>query len=155
MKPLITTVEVSIKSKSDIYLRPILPYRLQHLRRILSRRLAIPQLSSDDEPEEASVVEAFHKPALELGAALLQSMQVIEEQVIVCYHTSLSPAPNQKPDIAAFQKRLTQAVNVAREHLQEICDDLDAQKRMSSGDVHLPSKVFDSCACMIFLLQVS
>ncbi|KXN87739.1 hypothetical protein AN958_08215 [Leucoagaricus sp. SymC.cos] len=135
LKPLITTVE--------------------HLRRILSRPLLIPQMSSDDDDEEVNIVAAFRSPALDLGVALLESMRVIEEQILTCYNaSSLSPVSESKSDIVEFQTRLVEAVNIARRHLEKISDHLDAQKRKSSGDVRLPHKVFDSCACMIFLLEI-
>ncbi len=115
----------------------------------------IPQSSPEDEPEEASVVEAFHKPTLDLAIILLQSMQVIGQQILVCYNDPWPSASREKqPDIIAIQERLTGSANIAREHLQEICDDLDAQKRKPSGDVQLPKRVLDTCTCTILLLQV-
>lgn len=136
LKPLITTVE--------------------HLRRVLSRHLVIPQLSFVDANDEANVVSAFRQPALDLGAVLLESMKVIEEQIVFCYNAStLSHVPETSTDLTAFQNRLVEAVNIARSHLEKISDHLDLQKRKSSGDVRLPTKVFDACACMIFLLQMA
>jgi hypothetical protein len=82
-------------------------------------------------------------------------MKCIEIQVVAYYHASFAlPANVQKINIVALQAQLTEAVNIARARLQHICDDLDAQKRKSSGHVHLPKKVFDSCSCIISLLQV-
>ncbi|KAJ3567123.1 hypothetical protein NP233_g6565 [Leucocoprinus birnbaumii] len=136
LKPLITTVE--------------------HLRRVLSRHLLIPQVSSNDEKEEANFVSAFRQPALDLGAVLLESMEVIEEQIIACYNASaFSNTPETTTNLLEFQARLVEAVNLARRHLEKISDQLDLQKRKSSGDVRLPRKVGDACSCMIFLLQMA
>ncbi|KAF9451224.1 hypothetical protein P691DRAFT_724576 [Macrolepiota fuliginosa MF-IS2] len=143
--------ELRVGRVSVKLLKPLI-MTVEHLRRILSRRLVIPGPSP--ETEETSVVEAFHKPALELGIALSQSMKAIEEQVLACYHSS-SIGSERKPDIPTSQTRLSRAVNTAKEHLQQICDDLDAQKWLPSGDAQFPSKTSDSCACMIFLLQMA
>lgn len=85
-------------------------------------------------------------------------MESIKLQILACYNApflSSVPATEKKAEITTFQTRLAEAVNVARGHLQEICDDLDAQKRISSGHVQLPRKVVDSCTCTILLLQVN
>jgi hypothetical protein len=114
--------------------------------------LVFPSPAADEEDEEAIVAAAFRKPALALGTVLLQTMEIIEQQILTCYNASiLSPPPKTDTDFVAAQNRLVEAVNIARSHLEKISD----QKRKSLGDVRLPSKVFDSCACMIFLLQVS
>lgn len=128
----------------------------QHLRRTLSRPLVIPRPCSEDEPEEASIVEIFHKPALDLAVVLLQCMQVIEQQILVCYdNSSHSTQRGKQENIASIQGQLTRSANVAREHLQDFCDSLDAPKRMPPCKLQLPKRVLDTCASIVLLLQVS
>jgi hypothetical protein len=82
-------------------------------------------------------------------------MKSIEIQIVAYYHASFTlPANVQKINMVVLQAQLREAINIARARLQHICDDLDAQKRKSAGNVHLSKKVFDSCNCIISLLQV-
>lgn len=99
------------------------------------------------------MVTAFRKPASDLGGVLVQSIRVIEEQVLACYNPpSVTPTLEKKSTIPEFEARLVEAVDMARTHLEKISHYVDMQKKSSS--VKLSTKVLDSCACMIFLLQV-
>ncbi|KDQ59407.1 hypothetical protein JAAARDRAFT_32964 [Jaapia argillacea MUCL 33604] len=133
---------------------------VEHLRRELSWGMSFSRANfSHPECRASKTLSAFQGPVLDLGHALLLSMNAVERVVLIAFdgpgtHKSSIGAEAKGLQIAG--QELLIACNSARLQLQKISDEFDIEQRTSSDADHTPQgEFFDLCLFMISMIQMA
>ncbi|TFY72380.1 hypothetical protein EVG20_g641 [Dentipellis fragilis] len=127
---------------------------VEHLRRELSWGGTMTELRTLND----RTVAPFKQPALDLGHAILESMDVVCKAVLASYEppARVRRLLNAERDmIAAAQRQLVQARDVAREQLRRIFEELDLGDPAGQGQFKVSPELADCSLFMISLLQMS
>ncbi|KAL1743278.1 hypothetical protein HDZ31DRAFT_41293 [Schizophyllum fasciatum] len=139
-------------------LKPLV-FVIEQLRRDLSWGMSFPRVARQTEnSSELDILQSFRDPALELGGALLESLDAVKRVIDLCYHHALKPVSleKEKAQLQACNQRLSVAIVAARNKLRDICDELGVQQMATlDGEFGLSQEVFDLCLFMISLLQMA
>lgn len=129
---------------------------VENIRRELSWGMAFSRSSLVETTLQDKTVAAFRVPTLELGHAILNSMEVTQQVLIEVFQRTTwarrSFCP-EKDAVNAAQEQLLRARKIARTELRKIADS-HMEQRTSTGEVQFPPEFFNFCLFMISLMQV-
>ncbi|KAL1705659.1 hypothetical protein EV121DRAFT_279390 [Schizophyllum commune] len=139
-------------------LKPLV-FVVEQLRRDLSWGMSFPRVVRETQSSsEVDILQSFRDPALELGGALLESLEAVKRVIGLCYDHALKPVTldQEKIQLHNCNERLNVAIVAARNKLKDICDELGIQRTATlDGHFGLSQEVYDLCLFMISLLQMA
>lgn len=139
-------------------LKPLV-FVIEQLRRDLSWGMSFPRIPHQTtESVDAEIIHSFRDPAVELGEAILESVDVVKRIISLCYNHALKTVKldKEKTELEDASMHLSVAIVAARNKLRDICDGLDVQHAGTlDGHFGLPQEVFDLCLLVISLLQMA
>lgn len=129
---------------------------VENIRRELSWGLTFPRSTFIESNIKDSTVDAFQAPALELGHAILTSMEATRKVILEVYHHtkwSKSSLLAEKDAVHIAKEKLLSARNKARSDLRQISNDYMHYRAPSNAAESSPA-FLNMCLFIISLLQV-